>query len=130
VDAGLLQRGLDMLDQVLGPRQLLLPAVDAHQRPVDQQAEVGGHLGGQLHGPALIGARLQHRPLEPRVVGLVPDRGDQAHAVCVGAADPDRPGQVQDARSSHQLQQRDDFQLVLTSSSGAARAKPMDSRAA
>jgi hypothetical protein len=40
--ARLLQGGLDVLDLVLGPDQLLLAAVDAGQGPVDQGDELGG----------------------------------------------------------------------------------------
>jgi hypothetical protein len=50
---------------VLGPGQLLLAAVDRHQRTVDQGRDVAARPGGQLHGGALVGAGLQRRQLEP-----------------------------------------------------------------
>ena len=86
--ADLGQRGLDVLDLVFDPGQLLLTAVDGHDRPVHQRQELGPELGGQLQGLALAHAGLQDRQLEAGVVGLVLGLGDQAHAVGPGSADP------------------------------------------
>jgi hypothetical protein len=62
--AGPFELVLDVLDQVLGPRQLLLPAVTGHERTVHQRREVAAQLGGLLHGGPLVGAGGQQRQLD------------------------------------------------------------------
>jgi hypothetical protein len=53
---------LDMLDQALGPQQLLLAAEADQQRAVHQGKKVDAQLGAQLHSRALVAAGGQQRP--------------------------------------------------------------------
>ena len=111
--AGPFELVLDVLDHVLGPYQLLLPAVDGRERAIDQRQEVRRHLRGELHSGPLFGARVQHRPREPGPVGLVLDVGGQPQALRIGPADPRQPDRIQDPRKARQSQQRHNLQLVL-----------------
>jgi len=129
--AGRLELVLDALDEMLGPRQLLLAAVDARQRRVHQRQEVAAQLGGQLHGGPLVGPGLQRQPLEPRLVGLGPGRASSRRPSAWA-----RPSRVSQARSKVPLDRPSCSSGTTSSSSsrigssGPARANPIDSSTA
>ena len=111
--AGGLELVLDPLDQALGPQQLLLAVVHGQQCRVAKGQEADALAGGLVHGRPLAAAGGQHRPLEPRLVGLAPGGGDQPQALHMRPAEPGQPDPVEDPAGQAVAQQRHHRQLVL-----------------
>ena len=110
---GLLEGRLDVLDLVLGPRQLLLASVRGHQGPIEEGIPLVGHPGGPLDGLRLPQAGPERRELEAGVVGLRLGHDRLPEPLGVGPSDPVHPGLVEHPGGHRLADQGNDLQLVL-----------------
>jgi hypothetical protein len=124
-EPGAVQRALDLLDQVLGPRVVLVRVVQGQQGLVRERIELVAPLGGELLLLRFVqpGGQLRQRDLRmpPVRLGL----RDPPQGVAVDAEPPVDHGGVESLREL-EADQREDLELVLAHRIVRARLREAD----